>query len=196
MKKCKHCQIEMEKGSQHQRWCVLQPNGKPQGNRKGQPAWNSGLQGDPRLKHSQESKDLLSKLTKDRGEEWHKENGRRISETVNKKVADGTWHTSLAKKMHKNYNGVDLHGSWEVAYAKYLDLNNIKWMRCRESFSYVFDGKERKYTPDFYLIETDVYIEIKGYKTEKDVAKWNQFPKHRKLIVLMKKELEDLKVLC
>jgi len=41
-----------------------------------------------------------------------------------------------------------------------------------------------------------VTVKIKGYKTEKDVAKWNQFPKHRKLIVLMKKELEDLKVLC
>lgn len=44
------------------------------------------------------------------------------------------------------------------------------------------------------LPETDEYIEIKGYKTIKDEAKWSQFPSHRKLRVLMKKELLELGV--
>jgi hypothetical protein len=49
-------------------------------------------------------------------------------------------------------------------------------------------------TPDFYLIESDTYVEVKGYKTEKDEAKWNQFPKHRKLKILMKEDLISLGV--
>lgn len=76
-----------------------------------------------------------------------------------------------------------------------LLINNIKWQRNKDSFAYTFQGKERRYTPDFYLIDDDVYIEIKGYKTEKDDAKWTQFPPHRKLVVLMKKNLVEMKVI-
>lgn len=130
-----------------------------------------------------------------RNKEWNEENGKRISKTIKKKVNEGTWHTSLAKHMHIDYNGNDLHGSWELVYAKYLDKNNIKWIRNTDSFSYEFEGKQRRYTPDFYLIETDEYIEIKGYKTDKDTAKWAQFPSHRKLIVLMKEKLKQLGII-
>ena len=127
--------------------------------------------------------------------EWHSAHGKKVSETIKKKVANNEWHTSLARHMHIDYNGVDLHGSWEVAYAKYLDANNIKWNRNKDSFPYIFNGKERRYTPDFYLIDTDEYIEIKGYKTEKDNAKWTQFPKEKKLIILMHAELKEMNIL-
>lgn len=141
---------------------------------------------------SDETRRKLSIAVSQRTDEWNKENGKRVSETINRKVKEGTWHTSLAKHMHVDYNGIDLHGTWELLYARYLDANNIKWIRNKDSFEYTFDGKQRRYTPDFYLIEDDVYIEIKGYKTEKDDAKWSQFPSHRKLIVLMKEELTQL----
>jgi len=134
----------------------------------------------------------LSDATLNRTAEWHKENGKKISKTIQEKVLTGEWHTSLAKHMHYEYNGVDLHGKWEVEYAKYLDRNGIKWARNKDSFAYTYDGKERRYTPDFYLPETDEYVEIKGYKTDKDETKWEQFPKHRKLLVLMKQELGSL----
>lgn len=127
--------------------------------------------------------------------EWYVEHGKQVSATIKKKVARGEWHTSLARHMHIDYNGIDLHGSWEVAYAKYLDANKIKWIRNTDSFLYIFDSKERRYTPDFYLIDTDEYIEIKGYKTEKDNAKWTQFPKNKKLIILMHKELKKLGII-
>lgn len=137
----------------------------------------------------------LSNASSRRTKEWNVENGKRISKTVKRKVEEGTWHTSLARHMHINYNGVDLHGTWELGYAKFLDKNNIKWVKNKDSFAYIYEGKERRYTPDFYLIESDEYIEIKGYKTDKDEAKWSQFPKHRKLTVLMKKDLKELKIL-
>lgn len=165
------------------------------GNRKGVPSWNSGLTGDPRCKISESNAENLRSVALSRTPEWHKENGKRISATVNKKVEDGLWHTSLVRNMHIEYNGVDLHGSWELAYAKYLDSQLIKWVRNKDSFSYSYNGKTRRYTPDFYLIDSDEYVEIKGYKTEKDEAKWSQFPTHRKLTILMKKELQELSLI-
>jgi len=144
---------------------------------------------------SEDARMKMSVHANNRTDKLNKENGKRISVTVNKKVSNGEWHTSLAKNMHINYKGNDLHGSWELAYAMYLDDNSIKWVRNKDSFSYVFDGKERRYTPDFYLIDNDEYVEIKGYKTEKDDAKWSQFPNHRKLVVLMQSELQEMKVI-
>ena len=184
----------------HQALCKFNPDGKSPsswatGNRKGIPSWNSGLSGDERCKHSKESKQIMSEKMKERSVEWHKENGKRISESIQKKVEEGTWHTSLAKNMHIEYNGVDLHGSWELAYAKYLDFNNIKWVRNKDSFLYVYEEKQRRYTPDFYLLDAEEYVEIKGFKTNKDIAKWKQFPSDKKLKILMKAELKELNIL-
>jgi hypothetical protein len=92
--------------------------------------------------------------------------------------------------MHYTYKGVDLHGKWELKYAQWLDNNRVKWMRCKQAFEYTFENKTRRYTPDFYLPDTDEYIEIKGYKTNKDIAKWSQFP--YKLTVLMRSELKKI----
>lgn len=91
--------------------------------------------------------------------------------------------------MHYNYKGIDLDGTWELEYAKYLDSNNIEWKRPKERFEYIFENKIRHYTPDFYIVQGDTYIEIKGYKTKKDDAKWKQFPKDKRLKVLFKEDL-------
>lgn len=141
---------------------------------------------------SEETRKKQSLYAKSRSASWHEENGKRISDTVKKKVDAGEWHTSLAKHMHIDYNGVDLHGSWELRYAQYLDLNGIEWERNKVSFPYDYDGKTRRYTPDFFLPSSNEYIEVKGYKTAKDEAKWSQFPSHLSLVVLMKADLEDL----
>ena len=146
----------------------------------------------PKPDISEQAKEKIRISNKSRSSEWNKENGKRISKTVNRKVEDGTWHTSLAKHMHIDYRGNDLHGSWELKYVLYLDQNSIKWVRNKDSFAYVYDEKQRKYTPDFYLPHTDEYIEIKGYKTDKDSAKWSQFPSHRKLKILMREDLLSL----
>lgn len=207
---CVHCGKECKNDNSHrnhQRLC------KNNSNRQSTPFHNLDFQrnklgkggenqytkakrlGMPTPTVSESTRLKLSNASSSRTKEWNIENGKRISKTVKKKVEEGTWHTSLARHMHINYNGVDLHGSWELGYAKFLDKNNIKWIKNKDSFAYIYEGKERRYTPDFYLIESDQYIEIKGYKTDKDEAKWSQFPKHRKLTVLMKKDLKELKIL-
>jgi hypothetical protein len=68
-----------------------------------------------------------------------------------------------------------LQGGWENKVAIYMSENEIKWTRSKKSFTYVFEGREHEYFPDFYLPEHNLYIEVKGMKTERDVAKWEQF---------------------
>jgi hypothetical protein len=157
--------------------------------------WNKGLKNDPRCRHNEETRQKMSEFLKKKNPMFSAKTKKKLSDTINKKVKEGTWHTSLAKSIHKSYNGINLHGSWELEYAKFLDKNNIKWIRNKETFTYIFEEKERKYTPDFYLLETDEYVEIKGYKTKKDEAKWSQFPPYRKLKILMKEELKLLGVI-
>lgn len=84
-------------------------------------------------------------------------------------------------------------GTWEYKYAVYLDTLGIQWRRNTKRFEYWYEGKLRKYIPDFYIVDSDGYIEIKGYTTEKDLAKWSQFP--HTLTVLGKIELKQLKLL-
>lgn len=200
---CKYCKQERKNDNSlrnHERLCKLNPERKYtpfqdlnlQRNKKRSNQWVKAKENNKHYQIKDSTRVKLSEANKKRSKELNIDTGIKISNTVRKKVNDGTWHTSLAKHMHIDYNGVDLHGSWELKYAQYLDANNIKWSRNKDSFAYFFDGKERKYTPDFYLIDTDEYIEIKGYKTEKDIAKWSQFPLHRKLTVLLEKELKQL----
>ena len=144
---------------------------------------------------SVETRKKLSEGTKTRNANESEETKAKRKATIAKKVENKEWHVSLAKDHHYRYNGVDLHGKWELNYAKWLDKNQIKWQRCKDSFSYEFDGKTRRYTPDFYLIDTDEYVEIKGYKTEKDDAKWSQFPSHRTLKVLLEDDLKAIGVI-
>lgn len=200
---CRHCDKECKnKNSQrnHERLCKENPNRQftlfhdqdfQRLNKENQftKARRLGLD-TPVVSNTAREKIRQANLS--RTNDWNKENGKRISEVIKRKVEEGTWHTSLAKSMHIDYNGINLHGSWELSYAKYLDANNIRWVRNKDSFLYVFKGKERRYTPDFYLPDSGEYVEIKGYKTEKDDAKWSQFPLHRKLVILMKEELKSL----
>ena len=204
MSRCIYCDkdFSMKGVAYHEKYCSKNPNRsslpaktdewkKSQANKKGS---NQYLKADElgvaRPVMSNENREKLRQRNLKRSKEWHVENGKKISKTIQEKVLKGEWHTSLAKRMHYNYNGIDLHGKWELAFAKYLDKKGISWERPKNSFPYEFKNKLRQYTPDFYLIETKEYIEIKGYKTEKDSAKWDQFP--LKLVVYQFKDLKKL----
>ena len=117
----------------------------------------------------------------------------KMSETIMKKVEKGTWHLSFSKSRTHEYKGVKLHGLWEVKFAMNLDDKNVEWRRPTEKFPYEFEGKTRNYTPDFWVPEIDSYVEIKGYTTPKDEAKWKQFP--MKLIVLKGEDLVQMGIL-
>jgi len=205
---CKFCEKECKNDNSlrnHQRLCKFNPErqttpfqdkekqkeiAKVRRENGSQNQWSN-----PNYTMPDETRKKLSEYTKKRNANESEETKAKRKATIAKKVENGEWHVSLAKYHHYEYNGVDLHGKWELNYAKWLDKNQIKWQRCRDSFSYEFEGKTRRYTPDFYLIDSDEYIEIKGYKTEKDDAKWSQFPSYRTLKVLLEDDLKAMGVI-
>lgn len=84
---------------------------------------------------------------------------------------------------------VYLDSTYELNYAIYLDNQNIKWERNTKHFYYT---EKNYYIPDFYLIEENLYVETKGFSTEKDKLKWQAVPN---LKVLFKKDLQSLGIL-
>ena len=200
---CKFCKKScksLNSLTQHEMRCKENPDKLQhsiQGfNNQGRPAWNKGLDmsTDDRVKKNSESIRHFY-TTHDGwalGKSLTDEHRQKISDTCLRKSSEGTWHTSLAKDHHYSYRGNDLHCKWELEYAKYLDSQGVVWVRCKERFAYTYQDKEHYYTPDFYLPDEDVYVEVKGYRTGKDSAKWKQFPKNKKLRVLQYKELKQL----
>lgn len=65
-----------------------------------------------------------------------------------------------------------------------------KWDRVKEPFKYYWNNNWHFYYPDFYLVEFDYYIEVKGYETNRDKAKWNSV---ENLIVIKQKEINSIK---
>jgi len=92
------------------------------------------------------------------------------------------------------YRNTWFRSSWEIKYAKWLDSNGLKWKyECK-----VFDLGDCTYRPDFYLPETDKYIEIKGYATPEFKRKFslfkNQYP-NINIKILLGRDLMQLNVL-
>jgi len=71
---------------------------------------------------------------------------------------------------------VYLRSTYELEYVKWLDVNNIPWKQNTDKFPYIWEGKNRYYYPDFFLLEENCFVEVKGYETKQDAAKWKAFP--------------------
>lgn len=80
-------------------------------------------------------------------------------------------------------------GKWELKVASFLNDNSILWTNDIKPFSYQWKGKWHLYFPDFYLPEYKRYIEVKGYKTERDDAKWAVVDN---ILIIEKNELDNL----
>jgi len=87
------------------------------------------------------------------------------------------------------YDGKQFQGKWELYFYQWCVRNGVKVDKCSEWFEYQWNGV-RKYFPDFILEDYNLYVEVKGYKTERDDAKWSQFK--RKLLVIDKKDISKL----
>lgn len=57
------------------------------------------------------------------------------------------------------YSGVMFRSTWEAQYAEHLDKLEYFW----EYENKTFQLSAGTYTPDFYIIELDLYIEVKGW---------------------------------
>lgn len=98
------------------------------------------------------------------------EHKKRISETRLRDWAEGEVYKDQTNFFCKWYNFtknngevIKVQGTWELKYAEWLEKNNINYI-CHKGCIYYKDenGKDRVYLPDFYLIDTDEYIDIKN----------------------------------
>lgn len=89
-------------------------------------------------------------------------------------------------------NDVKVKGTWELLVANFLTTNNINWTNIiDEKIIYEWNSKKRRYFPDFYLIDYDIYIEVKGYERKRDLEKWKVIKD--KLIIFKKNEINLIK---
>lgn len=146
----------------------------------------------PIPKMSDETKQKISNVWK--GRKHTKETKEKISKTMQQVVKDkpdsynGVNINGKVKKY--KYNNVSLDGSWELLVAQYLDFNNIKWERPHKGFEYIWNNDKHTYYPDFYLTDYNMYIEVKGFETERDYIKWKALSN---LIIIKRKEIDDIK---
>lgn len=136
-----------------------------------------------------------------KGSQWHKNIARRNRET---KTGIPSWNSGLTKNTHtslmsaskkllgrmpdynkykcwypnNNDKQIEMRSSWEVSFALWLDMGGIKW-KYESQFFYVGKGykkwKGMTYTPDFYLPEQNVYIELKGRLSKQNQNKLDRF---------------------
>ena len=62
----------------------------------------------------------------------------------------------------KNGTVVFLESTWEVKMAQWLDINQIEWIRPNHLKWIDSFGKHRKYFPDFYLPQYDIFLDPKN----------------------------------
>lgn len=142
-----------------------------------QVAWNKGKMGTfTGRNHSTETKIKMSKSKRDLYESGWESTAGRCKKLI--------YVSDIAGE-------VKIDGSWELAFCKYADRQQLNWVRNKKRFSYVRpDGKHATYQPDFYIKDYNVYVEVKGYETDLDRAKWSQFPD--RLVILRKKDIQNL----
>jgi len=90
-------------------------------------------------------------------------------------------------------DGIKLQGQWEVDFYHWAKNQGLQPIRPAESFTYEWNGT-RSYFPDFYIESLDMYVEVKGYETDRDRAKWLTFPK--KLRIIKEAEIKQIRQGC
>lgn len=145
--------------------------------------------------------DRLSTLNISR-KSWHhrinsnhsKSTKEKMSNTAVEQIKTGTRNSHSQGNsyycMSTSQDRIRVRSSWERDYADHLFANNIKFLYEHKSFN-LSNGKS--YVPDFYLSDTDEYIEIKGYLSDEQSDKYKLFRKEYPNIVWKMLRKSDLK---
>ena len=88
--------------------------------------------------------------------------------------------------------GQKVQGTWERDMALKFEEMGVNWYKPRvktDTWEYELDGKQKSYSPDFYLPDEDLYIEVKGYWWGNDKNKMKAVLKQhqdKKLVIIEK----------
>ena len=157
----------------------------------GTPAWNTGLTKETDLRVKKYSDAQIGKAGSFTGKTHSVETKEKISKklSVNNKGGRCKWYIVA---------GQSVQGTWEQNAALKFEELGIKWTKLKtnqHTFEYEMNGKTRCYTPDFYLPEQDVYLELKGRWWGDDKEKMSlvlEKYKDKKIVVIEKDNYEKL----
>lgn len=94
-------------------------------------------------------------------------------------------------------DGIWMDSTWEIDLANRLNSLSIKWERDtgKHRLTYAdINGEERKYYPDFYLPDYDLYVEVKGYWTSETRQKMNSvIERNEQIKIIILESLEEIK---
>ena len=194
---CKYCSKVCKNPNSlrnHERLCKENPNRSLPGVVKAymngwDPAWNRGLtkDTDERVKKNAESIKNWSKIYGGSFTGKHHTN-----ETKHKLSVSQLKHNHENQKRHSWakmgwYDNIWMMSTYELAYYIYMKDQGKNIVRCYDRFSYEWENKLHNYTPDFIVDGT--YVELKGYETQKDKAKYLAV---EKLEVLYYKDIKPM----
>lgn len=176
---CKYCNKLCKNNNSlrnHERLC---PSNKDRNyisytsGKRGHNAWNKGLtkETDDRVKRHSQS--IIGNTNIGRCSDPLKEQERKRKLSIAAKnqgfggYNENAGHSQKYKHLDSFGNEVCLQSSYELTVAKILDEQKIKWIRPKH-----LKYGNKKYFPDFYLIDYDVYLDPKNsYLISKDTLK-------------------------
>lgn len=98
------------------------------------------------------------------------------------KAKDELSELSIMRRKFSNVAAAGFRSQFELNLAVNLKERKIPFEYEKKKLTYIPDPKT--YTPDFYLVDTDIYIEAKGQLTKPDRVK----------MILIKKQHPDLDI--
>lgn len=145
----------------------------------GRPPWSKGLtkETDERIrKRSEKMKlDYKNGIKTYKSHAHTQETRERLSQIQSeriKKMGSGGFKAIkwYSVKNHEN-ESIVVRGTWELFIAERLNQHGIKWFRGNALKYRDHNNMTHRYSPDFYLPDKNVFIEVKGYFSERDRTK-------------------------
>ena len=188
--RCVYCDSDRQNANSlrnHERLCKQNPNRQehPRGN-LGKTGWNKGFTKNSDERILKASWKCSNTMRGRKGRSQTTETKEKLSKIRAESLNENAFYSKRTK-----YKNVTLDSSYELILAKDLDMNGIIWVRPK-SLIWMDGLQKRRYIPDFYLPEFDVYLDPKNdYLIKKDQRKIDEAMKFNnvKIFVLTKNEL-------
>jgi hypothetical protein len=175
----------------HYSHCIVHRNGIPAIDRfKDTRAWATG-----KTKESNSGLAIMANKNKGKHHDWTIEQRKEQSIRLTGKTGGYRENSNRWKGLYTDQNNIKvwLDSTYELRFVNLLNSVDIQWIRNYQKFQYSYNGHTYNYIPDFYLPALDIWVEVKGWSKEKDLAKWNAFP--YRLIIIKKLKLEKLELI-
>ncbi len=191
---CKKSFDKFQSMNAHFSHCELHQGKKITGRTKGKSTWLKGL-----TKETDERVAKIGKKISDgisdgsishpfKGKKHSVETKKIMSEKRIENYKDNTFHCKFYI-VNNGEKDIKVQGTYERDFAIFLNSKNIKWDRIKLLYD-----EYHYYTPDFYIVDLDIYIEIKGWLMERDKKKYNKFFCERNDIIYccFKKDMDKI----